>query len=165
MELNKSIILIVDDDISNIEGVRDVLRISGYEVIVANSASEGMEILNTIKPDVILLDIMMPQIDGLMFCKTLKSNPVYSDIPIIIITGDNSIDNIDKAHLAGASDFVKKPFSPLELETRIKIQIQQKLVRQKEQDEIYELRKQMIKLREDYQKALKSDSGNQSDTN
>lgn len=157
-DYEKSIILVVDDELANTESIKEVLTLSGYQVIVANSASEGMEIISNIKPDVILLDIKMPEINGLMFCKTLKSNPVYSDIPIIIFTADDSIDNVDKAHLAGAADFVKKPFTPGELDVRIKIQLQQRALREKEQYEVYELRKQMIKLRDDYNKQLSKEN-------
>ena len=160
MEDNKSngLILIVDDNVMNTQQIKDMLEIHGFQSITAESASQGLEIVRTIKPELILLDIVMPEINGFSFCETVKSNQQYSDIPIIFMTAQTKSDSIDKAYKAGANDFIKKPVKPNELASRIKIQLRNAVEERERKEEIDNMRNQLITLREELHKAKNGDS-------
>lgn len=147
-ENSNGLVLVVDDNPINTQQIKDMLGISGFQSITAESASEGLEIVKTIKPDLILLDIVMPETNGYTFCKTLKSDPAFADIPIIFITAKIEVDTFELAFKAGANDFMKKPIQPQELIARIKIQMFNTKAEKQKNQEISELRKQMIDLRE-----------------
>ncbi len=163
MEHNKSngLILIVDDNVMNTQQIKDMLEIHGFQSITAESASQGLEIVRTIKPELILLDIVMPEINGFSFCETVKSNQQYSDIPIIFMTAQTKSDSIDKAYKAGANDFIKKPVKPNELASRIKIQLRNAVEERERKEEINNMRKQLITLREELHKAKNNDTKDQ----
>ena len=108
-ENSNGLVLVVDDNPINTQQIKDMLGISGFQSITAESASEGLEIVKTIKPDLILLDIVMPETNGYTFCETLKSDPAFTDIPIIFITAKIEVDTFELAFKAGANDFMKKP--------------------------------------------------------
>lgn len=150
---SNGLILIVDDNVLNTQQIKDMLDIHGFHSITAESASEGLEIVRTIKPELILLDIVMPEINGFSFCETVKSNPQYSDIPIIFMTARTQSDSIDRAYKAGANDFIKKPIKPNELASRIKIQLRNAIDERVRKQEIDDMRKQLITLREELHKA------------
>ena len=115
-------ILAVDDTPSNLDILIDLL--SEYDVIDATSGEEALEIVKDEKIDLILLDIMMPEMDGYEVCKRLKSDEKTKDIPIIFITGKTDEESIIKAYEYGGSDYVTKPFLPLELKARVKKELQ-----------------------------------------
>jgi len=163
MEHNKSngLILIVDDNVMNTQQIKDMLEIHGFQSITAESASQGLDIVRTIKPELILLDIVMPEINGFSFCETVKSNQQYSDIPIIFMTAQTKSDSIDKAYKAGANDFIKKPVKPNELASRIKIQLRNAVEERERKEEINNMRKQLITLREELHKAKNNDTKHQ----
>ncbi|NLT19611.1 MAG: response regulator transcription factor [Syntrophomonadaceae bacterium] len=116
-------ILVVDDEDYIVELVRFNLEKEGYLVV---SASNGEEALNSVaneKPDLILLDIMLPNIDGLEVCRTLKQNPEFNTIPIIMLTAKgDEIDTVLGLEM-GADDYIKKPFSPREVIARVKARL------------------------------------------
>lgn len=114
------IIMIVDDNIKNLELAVTLLQLYKYEIAVANSGKEAIEILNEVTPDLILLDIMMPEMDGYEVCKTIKSNPKYKNIPVLFLTAKSETEDIVKGFEAGGVDFIKKPFKQEELLIRIK---------------------------------------------
>jgi len=103
-------ILIVDDEklISSIISFN--LKKVGYETIVANNGEEGLESVRLYNPDLILLDIMMPKMDGNTFCKELKKRLPNFDKPIIIMTAKHDADQIMQSYSLGAVDYVAKPF-------------------------------------------------------
>ncbi len=150
---SNGLILIVDDNVMNTQQIKDMLDIHGFHSITAESASEGLEIVRTIKPELILLDIVMPEINGFSFCETVKSNQQYSDIPIIFMTAQTKSDTIDRAYKSGANDFIKKPVKPNELASRIKIQMRNAIEEKLRKQEIDDMRKQLITLREELHKA------------
>jgi len=102
-------IMVVDDDPS----IRDFLRLSlenaGFKIIVEKDAIGALKTLTAQPPDLILLDIMMPQMDGLSMCKAIKANPEFSNIPVIFVTASVERDNVKKAIDAGAHGFIAKP--------------------------------------------------------
>jgi diguanylate cyclase (GGDEF)-like protein len=111
-------ILIVDDTVSNLDILSELLK--DYDVIESTNGHEALEIVNDEDVDLILLDIMMPDIDGHEVCQTLKNNPKTEDIPIIFITAKADEESIEKAYNVGGSDYITKPFKTKELLARVK---------------------------------------------
>jgi len=113
---NKTI-LIVDDTIANLDILVELL--DEYDVIDATNGKDALEIANEEHIDLVLLDIMMPNMDGYEVCTRLKSNNKTKDIPIIFITAKVDEESIAKAYNVGGSDYVRKPFFPKELLSRV----------------------------------------------
>jgi len=111
-------ILIVDDTVSNLDILADIL--AEYDVVDATNGQDALDILEEEKIDLILLDIMMPEMDGFEVCEKIKENPKTQDIPIIFITAKTDESSIEKAYDIGGSDYVTKPFLPKELKARVK---------------------------------------------
>ncbi len=111
-------ILVVDDEQQIRDLLDNFLKGEGYEVIVAADGNEAIKLAVTENPQVIVLDIKMPEVDGLEVCKRLKEKEKTRFIPVIVITGyeDNKMEALD----AGADDFVNKPFDMAELSIRVK---------------------------------------------
>ncbi len=119
--MNKQKILIVDDTAENLDILFELLN--DYDIIDAISAKEAFEILDEENVDLILLDIMMPDMDGYEVCRILKNNTETEDIPIIFITAITDEESIEKAYNQGGNDYVTKPFKPKELLARVKTQL------------------------------------------
>lgn len=111
-------ILVVDDEPVVRGFLRELLAEEGYEVILASNGEEAIDLAEIEDPEVILLDINMPGIDGIEVCKKLKAQEETRYIPIIIVTALDDRGFI--AYLEGADDFVTKPFNPVELTFRIR---------------------------------------------
>ena len=117
-----STILIVDDTDTNIEILSELLG-NDYEVMASLDGEFALEIANDDMPDLILLDIIMPGMDGYEVCKKLKDNPKTKNIPVIFITSKEDENSIEKAYDIGGIDYVTKPFKPKELLARVKTQL------------------------------------------
>lgn len=117
-------ILIVDDLPENIKIAGNILRSNNYKVIFALNAAEAEERLNNVDIDLILLDVMMPGMDGFEFCRQIKKNPRTRDIPVIFLSALSDTDNIVKAFEVGGMDFVMKPFKVQELLARVKTHLE-----------------------------------------
>lgn len=113
-------ILVVDDVAVNVQLLTTYLTSVGYQVFAARDGEEAIELVGTSNPDLILLDVMMPKINGFEVCERIKKDPVTRIIPVIMVTALNEIEDKIKATEAGADDFVSKPFNKLELLTRVK---------------------------------------------
>jgi DNA-binding response OmpR family regulator len=117
-------VLVVEDE----EHIRNVLeynlRFDGFEVHLAENGRLGLELARTVKPDVILLDWMMPGMDGLKVLSELKRDPVTQDISVFMLTAKASVGDIDQALHAGADDYITKPFDPMLLGRIIKRKLQ-----------------------------------------
>jgi len=120
--LHNSKILVVDDNEDNLELIEDFLDDEGYEnIICVLGAKEAYDVLSSHNIDLIILDIMMPEIDGLKACEYIKSHPEYEDIPIIIATAKADLDTLKAGFEAGANDYVRKPITnDVELLARVK---------------------------------------------
>ncbi|MCI8654827.1 MAG: response regulator transcription factor [Clostridia bacterium] len=117
IEEEKKTVLVVDDEVTIVELLKHHLELEGYNVLEANDGVTGLEIALNKRPNLILLDIMLPKLDGLSVCKRIKN--VYN-VPILMITAkDTEIDKILGLEL-GADDYVTKPFSTRELMARVK---------------------------------------------
>ena len=122
---NECLILIVDDVPNNLRLLDEILDEMSYNTIFANSGKQAVEIVekHTIQIDLILLDLMMPEMDGIEVCTIIKSNPMCQDIPVIFITADESPQSLLNAFKTGAIDYLKKPFDKAELLLRVENQL------------------------------------------
>lgn len=113
-------ILIVDDDLETLRLVGLMLQRQGYEISAANSGSQALNLAKTESPDLIVLDIMMPEMDGLQFSQRLRKDPDISSIPILMFTAKSQVDDKVAGYEAGADDYLTKPVHPAELVAHIK---------------------------------------------
>lgn len=114
-------ILIVDEEIDASTALKVALEAEGYNVIEALDGYEGIRKAKSETPDVILLDIMMPVMDGFEVCRRLKADPVSSHIPVIMLTAKGEVDDKVEGLELGADDYVTKPFNLKELKARIRM--------------------------------------------
>lgn len=112
-------ILIVDDTKLNLRILIDILSREGYAVFACTNGLEALELASRINPDVILLDIVMPELDGFEVCKLLKEKDESKDIPIIMVTSETKSQNIKKALELGAFDYIRKPIDEVEVSARV----------------------------------------------
>lgn len=146
MENKKSTILIVDDVRENITVLNEILK-SDYIVLVALNGKKALEIIfSENKPDLILLDIMMPEMNGYEVCEEIKKEPATKDIPVIFITAKSEIEDETKGFELGAVDYITKPVSKSIVEARVKAQLNLK----KSKDQL----EQLLQEREQYIKKL-----------
>ena len=132
----KALVLIVDDSTLNLKVLGNTLRGEGFSLAVAKSGREALEFVRKKLPDLILLDIMMPEMDGYAVCKRLKSGVVSKNVPVIFLTAKTDTDSIVRGFDAGGVDYVTKPFNTAELLARVRTQIRLK----RASDEIKTLR-------------------------
>jgi len=112
-------ILVVDDAAANIQMVTAILREHGYQISVATNGRQALAVLERVRPDLILLDVLMPEMDGFEACRRIKHNPAYQDIPIIFLTAKTDATDIVRGFELGAVDYVPKPFNAYELLARV----------------------------------------------
>jgi two-component system sensor histidine kinase/response regulator len=120
MEMNRHTVLIVDDDEKNIKLLKVMLQKENYDLVSAGSGEEALRITAERSPDIILLDIMMPGMDGFEVCRRLKANAETKVVPVLIITALAEKQDRVKAMEAGADDFLNKPIEKTELVVRVK---------------------------------------------
>lgn len=115
--MEKTAVLIVEDEKELGEILRDYLEIEGFEVYLSFDGEKGLAVFENVNPKIVLLDIMLPKIDGITLCKSIRKK---SNVPIIMVSAKNG--EMDKvlALEIGADDYVTKPFSPIELVARVK---------------------------------------------
>ncbi len=118
--MSRSRILLVDDEPDIVETVSFMLQSRNYQVSVASGGQEGIEKAREEHPDLLLLDIMMPDIDGYDVCMKLKGDADTKDIPIIMLTAKGESEAVLKSHSLGADDYVVKPFSLPTLLSKLK---------------------------------------------
>jgi len=117
---SKTTIMVIDDHPDILDIVKTILERSGYVVQVANSGMEAFSLLEENKPDLIILDIMMPQLDGLKVLQQLKGNADYSSIPVILLTVKVQHEDVLKGYKLGADYYITKPFNSSQLIIGIK---------------------------------------------
>jgi len=117
--MSKGRILVVDDEIYIVHILDFSLGMEGYEVLTALDGEQALERLKSDKPDLIVLDIMMPKVDGYEVCRAIKANPETQHIPVILLSAKGR--NVDQkmGFDVGADDYITKPFSPRKLVERI----------------------------------------------
>ena len=127
----KSRILVVDDISKNLQVVGTILRNEGYHVMPATSGLQALERVSAQPPDLILLDLMMPEMDGLEVCSRLKAEPLTRQIPVIFLTASNEMEHLMKGFEAGAVDYITKPFNAPELLARVRTHLELKHARER----------------------------------
>jgi len=113
-------ILVVDDNEQNLELLVAYLETLGCPVVTAVDGVDALEKVAAEKPDLILLDIMMPRMSGFEVCRKIKSDPTTRDTPVIMVTALNELTDIERGVESGTDDFITKPVNRLELTTRVK---------------------------------------------
>jgi DNA-binding response OmpR family regulator len=113
-------ILIIDDDSQATDLLEKVMRMENFEAIGINDSRLAIQTIDTFRPDLIILDLMMPYFNGFQICNILQSDPRYAHIPIVIVTAMDDRESKSRAILAGASDYFSKPFMPDELAAAVR---------------------------------------------
>jgi DNA-binding response OmpR family regulator len=132
----KDMILIIDDNPQSIKLLGNILDSKGYSTAVAMNGTEALKFLENEIPDLILLDIMMPGMDGFEVCRSIKMNKNASETPVIFLTAKKEIDDLVRGFEVGGVDYVTKPFNSNELLIRVKTHLDLKKAR----DEIRRLK-------------------------
>ncbi len=112
-------IMVIDDDEDFTNLYKKTLLAAGYDAIAINQSSVAIEMAYLVKPDIFVIDLMMPDIDGFQLCRMLRADPVFKNTPIIIVTALTDTDSKMIAMGAGANDYLAKPFSVDKLKIRI----------------------------------------------
>jgi len=128
-EINTGCLLVVDDQESNIQIVGAALGKLGFEIIPASGGPQALKRLAARRPDLILLDLLMPDMDGFEVCRRIRENPAWTEIPIIFLSSADDKDLIVRALESGGVDYVTKPFNHAELIVRVRTHLALKLAR------------------------------------
>jgi DNA-binding response OmpR family regulator len=113
------VVLAADDDEDILELIVFRLERSGYAVLQAHDGAEALELARTAQPDLAVLDVMMPKIDGFELTRRLREDEATNKMPIILLTARSHEADIQRGFDAGADDYIRKPFSPQELRSRV----------------------------------------------
>lgn len=125
-----TVILVVDDVLHNVHVVGSILGDAGYQVVPATNGAQALRFATNPAPDLVLLDVMMPEMDGFEVCRRLKSTPETSAIPVIFLTAAVEIDQVVRGFELGAVDYVTKPFNSAELLARVRTHLEVKFSRE-----------------------------------
>lgn len=121
-------VLVIEDEVNIRMILQYNLKMDGFDVHVANNGREGLDMVNKVRPQLILCDWMMPEMDGLEVVKQLKGNPKTQEIPIFMLTAKGMNGDVEQAFKHGADDYITKPFDP----TKLAEQIREKLLKYSE---------------------------------
>jgi len=113
-------ILVIEDDPYMLQLLERILETEGYDVYLAADGVYGMSVLRETRPDLVLLDIMMPGPDGYQVLDSIRH---YSEVPVIMVTAKTEVDSVKNALSMGADDYIRKPFRPQELVARVKTKL------------------------------------------
>ena len=144
-ENSQPLVLIVDDTIKNLQILGSILKESDYKISVAANGRQAIDIAKQILPDLILLDVMMPELDGFETCKVLKSMPETENIPVIFLTAKVEVEDIVNGFKAGAVDYITKPFNLYELKARVKTHLELKMSKDLLNEKLLQLKKEKNK--------------------
>jgi len=113
-------ILIVDDDVSITELMKALVKMDGHQPTTVNDSTKAIEVANSVNPDLITLDLMMPGLTGFELCDLLHNDPKFANVPIVIVSARDDRESKEKAIEMGAKDYITKPFGVDELMGKIK---------------------------------------------
>ncbi|NCO56879.1 MAG: hypothetical protein COW73_05250 [Nitrospirae bacterium CG18_big_fil_WC_8_21_14_2_50_70_55] len=113
-------ILLVDDTPANLDLLRDILAPAGYRIFFATSGEQAVRVATEARPDLILLDVNMPQMDGFMTCTRLKQVAEVAEIPVIFVTARTDVEDLARGFAVGSVDYITKPIKPPEVEARVR---------------------------------------------
>ena len=120
MDVKTKTVLIVEDNELNMKLFHDLLDAHGYNILQTKDGMEALDIAREHRPDLILMDIQMPVVDGYEATRQIKANPALKTIPVIVVTSYALSGDEDKARAAGCDDYITKPYSPRQLLAKIK---------------------------------------------
>lgn len=156
-------ILVVDDVLENIQVIGGLLREKGYMISVAQSGEQALEVVKENRPDLILLDVLMPGMDGFETCARLKADADFSQIPLIFLTALSETNHKVRGFKAGAVDYVTKPIEKEELLARIHLHLTLKILQddleaqvQQRTKELLKSNRALLKREEEYQTVMKA---------
>ena len=144
----------MDDTVQNLQVLGTVLREAGYKVSAAQSGAQALEVVQKTPPALILLDVMMPAIDGFEVCRRLKRDPVTAEIPVIFLTAKTEAADIVQGFELGAVDYVNKPFNPPELLGRVRTHLELALLRRDLERQVEE---RTAQLRREHEERLRAE--------
>src|SRR5512136_2795368 len=127
-------ILIVEDAPANIQTLTATLKEKGYQLSVATNGRQALDVVARVRPALILLDVMMPEMDGFETCRRLKATDEWREIPVIFLTAKTETGDIIQGFELGAVDYVAKPFNPHELLARVSTHLALRRQKQELQD-------------------------------
>lgn len=130
-EVHGARILVVDDTPQNLQLLGVVLRQQGYRLSAARSGREALQVAAAAQPDLILLDVMMPELDGFATCQRLKADPALRDVPVIFLTARSGHEDLLRGFAVGGVDYLTKPFERDELLVRVRTHIELRVARRK----------------------------------
>ena len=113
-------IIVIDDVPQNVKLLEQLLSLSGYDVLTASSGAEGLAKIASGNPDLVLLDVVMPQMSGYEVCRSIRANPASALLPVVMVTALDPAEERVKGIEAGADDFLSKPINQPELLARVK---------------------------------------------
>jgi len=140
-------VLIVDDEMANLELAEALITQEGYQALIATDGERALQIVQESRPDIIMMDIVMPKMNGIEATRKIKTNPSSYAIPVVVVTALNSTEDKIKAIQAGADDFISKPFDRHELSARLRSLLRLKAIHDRLEGSIGALR-EMQKARE-----------------
>jgi CheY-like chemotaxis protein len=163
----KATILIVDDVPKNIQVLGHVLDREGYLIAAATNGRQALGMIDKVKPDLVLMDIMMPEMDGFEACRRIKEIPALKEIPIILLTAKTETDDIVRGFEMGAVDYLTKPFNPRELAVRVQTHIELKRARDTQKKLVIKLKTALKQVKQlsgllpicSYCKKIRDDQG------
>lgn len=141
-------VLIVDDTADNVKIAGKILEEEGYDLYITDSGIDAERLAENTVFDLILLDIMMPKQDGFTTCSNIRKIPEYTSVPIIFLSARIDIDSILKGFELGAVDYIRKPFNPQELKSRVKTHAELRIYRQQLEQRNTQLEKALLKIEE-----------------
>lgn len=134
------LILIVDDTPENIQVIGGLLAEQAYDIAVAQSGKQALKFMKRQKPDLVLLDVMMPELDGFEVCRILRGDPSNANVPVIFLSARDDEASILEGFEAGGVDYVTKPFRAKELMARVRTHLELKRTRERLKDQLAEIR-------------------------
>lgn len=151
----KPTILIVDDTPANLSVLASMLTARGYQIRIAPSGRLALQFVTRSQPDLILLDISMPDMDGYEVCKQLKENKVWSSIPVIFISARNDMQGKIRSFEAGGVDYITKPFQYAEVEARVEAHIKLRLYQRYLEERVEQKTRELVQAQEKIAKTEK----------
>ena len=142
--MSRSKVLIIEDEPDLVEVVSYNLKREGFQVISAGRGDDGLNMIRNLSPSLVILDLMLPGIDGLSICQHIKSDPLTRDIPIIIVSAKGEESDVVIGLGLGADDYLAKPFGPRELLARVKAVLRRGSIREDKQKERISIRELVI---------------------
>lgn len=143
--MTKPLILVVEDDLALLEGIRELLELTEYKVLTAMNGREGLEVLEKQRPDLIVSDIMMPEMDGYQFHEKVNERPELSTIPFIFLTARGEKSDIRRGKELGADDYITKPFDDEDLLVTVRAKLNRwENLRQQRDEEVADLKNKIL---------------------